>query len=230
MANLESSRKFWQKKATENPYWYVSSYGPYHNRNMIEFWASGVSIWKDIRVKIGYQPKPTDSVVEIGCGVGRLSRAMSGEVGRIDAFDISQQMLDIAQQAGLPNVKFQLSNGDDLQSLQDSSADLVLAYCVFQHLPSLDVLRNYLGEMARVAKSGSISAFTLTPRTWRDNLRPLMKLKGRIRDLWSNGPKGLSAGEWIGIRSTVEQVRALSSWPMQVVSMGNERLLFWFVR
>jgi SAM-dependent methyltransferase len=230
MANLESSRKFWQKKATENPYWYVSSYGSYHNRNMIEFWASGVSIWKDIRVKIGYQPKPTDSVVEIGCGVGRLSRAMSGEVGRIDAFDISQQMLDIAKQAGLPNVTFQLSKGDNLQPLQDSSADFILAYCVFQHLPSLDVLRNYVGEMARVAKLGSICAFTLTPRTWRDNLQPLMKLKGRIRDLWSNGPKGLSADEWIGIRPTVEQVRALSRWPMQVVSMGNERLLFWFVR
>jgi ubiquinone/menaquinone biosynthesis C-methylase UbiE len=197
---------------------------------MIEFWASGVSIWKDIRVKIGYQPKPTDSVVEIGCGVGRLSRAMSSEVGRIDAFDISQQMLDIAQQAGLPSVKFHLSKGDDLQPLQDNSADLVLAYCVFQHLPSLDVLRNYIGEMARVAKPGSICAFTLTPRTWRDNFRPLMKLKGRIRDLWSNGPKGLSVDEWIGIRPTVEQVRALSSWPMQVVSMGNERLLFWFVR
>jgi len=230
MANLESSRKFWQKKATENPYWYVSSYGSYHNRNMIEFWASGVSIWKDIIVKIGYQPKPTDSVVEIGCGVGRLSRAMSSEVGRIDAFDISQEMLDIAQQAGLSNVTFQLSKGDDLQPLQDSSADLVLAYCVFQHLPSLDVLRNYVGEMSRVAKPGSICAFTLTPRTWRDNLRPLMKLKGRIRDLWSNGPKGLSADEWMGIRPTVEQVCALSSWPMQVVSMGNERLLFWFVR
>ena len=157
---------------------------------MIEFWASGVSIWKDIKIKIGYQPKLTDSVVEIGCGVGRLSRAMSSEVGRIDAFDISQQMLDIAQQAGLPNVTFQLSKGDDLQPLQDNSADLVLAYCVFQHLPSLDVLRNYVGEMARVAKPGSICAFTLTPRTWRDNLRPLMKLKGRIRDLWQMDQKG----------------------------------------
>jgi SAM-dependent methyltransferase len=151
---------------------------------MNEFWASGVSIWKDIRVKIGYQPKPTDSVVEIGCGVGRLSRAMSSVVGRIDAFDISQQMLDIAQQAGLPNVTFQMSKVDNLQPLRNSSADLVLAYRVFQQLPLLDVLRNYLGEMARVAKPGSICAFTLTPRTWRDNLRPLMKLKGRVRDLW----------------------------------------------
>jgi SAM-dependent methyltransferase len=230
MANLESSRKFWQKKATENPYWYVSSYGSFHDRDMIEFWASGVSIWKDIRVTIGYQPKLTDSVVEIGCGVGRLSRAMSSEVGRIDALDISQQMLDIAKQAELPNVSFRLTKGDDLQPLHDRSADLVLAYCVFQHLPSLEVLRSYIIEMARVAKPGSLCAFTLSPRTWRDNLQPLMKLKGRIRDLWSNGPTGLGFEEWIGIRPTVDQVRGLSNWPMQVASMGNERLLFWFVR
>jgi predicted TPR repeat methyltransferase len=87
---------------------------------MIEFWASCVSIWKEIKVKIGYQSKPTDSIVEIGCGVGRLSRAMSSEVGRIEAFDISQQMLDIAEQAGLPNVTFQLSKEDDLQPISDS--------------------------------------------------------------------------------------------------------------
>src|ERR1700675_2094326 len=101
MANLESSQRFWQKKATENPYWYVSSYGPYHNRNLAEFWASGSSIWQYIKTQLGYQPKPTDCVVEIGCGVGRLSRAMSKEVGQIEAFDISRQMLEIAGQADL---------------------------------------------------------------------------------------------------------------------------------
>jgi SAM-dependent methyltransferase len=230
MANLESSRKFWQTKAGENPYWYVSSYGPYHNRNMDEFWASGVSIWNDIKARIGYRPKPTDSIVEIGCGVGRLTRAISNEVGRIQAFDISSKMLEVARQAGLSNVNFHLSNGDDLNALPDSSADLVLAYCVFQHLPSLDVLGKYISEMARVAKPGSICAFTLVPRTWRANLRILMKVKGRIRDIFSDGPKGLTADEWFGIRPSVEQVRALCSCSMQVISIGNERLLFWFVR
>jgi hypothetical protein len=97
------------------------------------------------------------------------------------------------------------------------------------HLPSLDVLRKYMGEMTRVMKPGSICAITLPPARG-DNLRPLMKLKGRIRDLWSDGPRGLSTDEWIAIRPTVEQVRALSSCPMQVISMGNERLLSWFVR
>jgi ubiquinone/menaquinone biosynthesis C-methylase UbiE len=133
---------------------------------------TGVSIWKDIRVRIGYQPKSTDSIVEIGCGVGRLSRAMSSEVGRIEAFDISQRMLDIAQQAGLPNVTFHLSNGDDPQPLQDSSAGLVPAYCVFRHLPSLAVLRNYVREMARVAKPGSICAFTQPPHVARQFKAP----------------------------------------------------------
>jgi SAM-dependent methyltransferase len=230
MANLESSRRFWQKKATENPYWYVSSYAPYHNRNMAEFWASGMSIWQDIKAKIGYEPKTTDCVVEIGCGVGRLSRAMSKEVGHIEAIDFSLRMLEIARQSELANVNFRHNNGEDLRPLEDNSADLVLAYCVFQHLPSTEVLRKYLGEMARVAKPGSRCAFTLTPRTWRDNLRTLMKAKGRIRDVWSNGPKGLGVDEWMGIRPTVEQVRTLLSWPVQVVPMGNERILFWFVR
>lgn len=230
MANLESIQQFWEQKARENPYWYVSSYGPYHQRNMAEFWASGLSIWQDIKTRIAYEPNKTDRVVEIGCGVGRLSRAISKEVGQIEAFDISRQMLEIAKQAELANVNFRHSNGEDLRPLADTSADLVLAYCIFQHLPSTEVLRKYLGEMARVAKPGSRCAFTLTPRTWRDNLRVLLKVKGRIGDVWSNGPKGLGVDEWMGIRPTVEQVRALLSRPIHVVSMGNQRTLFWLVR
>jgi 2-polyprenyl-3-methyl-5-hydroxy-6-metoxy-1,4-benzoquinol methylase len=230
MATLESSRKFWQKRAKENPYWFISSYGSYHNRNMSEFWASGEQIWNDIKKKTGYTPTATDVVVEIGCGVGRLSRVISKEVAQIEAFDISEQMLELARQGDLKNVNFRLSNGGDLEPLSKSSAEMVLAYCIFQHLPSVDILRKYIDEMARVARPGAICAFTLTPRTWKDSFRVLMKLKGYVRDIFTNGPKGLSADEWMGIRPTVEEVRMLWSGPMRVVSMGNERLLFYFVR
>ena len=45
-------------KATENPYWYVSSYGPYSERDLEEFWAAGPRIWRDLCEAIGYAPLP----------------------------------------------------------------------------------------------------------------------------------------------------------------------------
>ena len=72
--SLDNSRVFWDAKAAENPYWYVSSYGPYDERNLTEFWDAGRRIWRDLREAIGYVPGHDDVVVEIGCGVGRLTR------------------------------------------------------------------------------------------------------------------------------------------------------------
>ena len=48
MKELEASRQFWDDKARENAYWYVSSAGPYQDRNLDEFWASGQTIWNDL--------------------------------------------------------------------------------------------------------------------------------------------------------------------------------------
>src|ERR1700683_3035367 len=145
-------RSFWDKKAKENPYWYVSSYCGYDcHRDMQDFWASGPRIWADLKRELHYSPRPADIVVEIGCGVGRLTRAIALEVGHVEAFDISEEMLRIAKAGSVCNAIFRLADGFNLASLEDNSADLVFAYCVFQHLPSLSALRAYLLDMVRVA-------------------------------------------------------------------------------
>lgn len=101
--NETSIKSFWNEAAETNPYWYVSSYGDYSAaRNLDEFWASGRAIWTHIKRVTGYAPHSDDTVVEIGCGVGRLTRAIAPEVGRVIAFDISDSMLSIARQAPPP--------------------------------------------------------------------------------------------------------------------------------
>jgi|HubBroStandDraft_6_1064221.scaffolds.fasta_scaffold1368669_2 hypothetical protein len=62
-SGLDASRQFWDEKARENPYWYVSSAGPYEGRNLAEFWASGPKIWNDLKAASGYEPERSDTVV-----------------------------------------------------------------------------------------------------------------------------------------------------------------------
>jgi ubiquinone/menaquinone biosynthesis C-methylase UbiE len=226
---LETSIKsFWNRAADENPFWYVSSYGPYNAiRNLDEFWASGRKIWSDIKRVTGYKPSPDDTVVEIGCGVGRLTRVIAPEVGRVIALDISERMLAIARQSNLPNADFREVDGFALPGIPDRSADLALGYCVFQHLPSLAALKSYLAEMYRVAKPGGMIAFTLVSRDWKARILPVLRVRAYLRERLSTGaPKGIYRKEWVGIRPSAAAVSAISQIRLDRCTLGDDRIAY----
>jgi SAM-dependent methyltransferase len=221
-------KSFWDKAAQQNPYWYVSSRGAFDaERNLEEFWASGHSIWTDIKQATGYTPKRSDVVVEIGCGVGRLTRAIAPEVGRVIAIDISEKMLAIARKADLPNAEFRTTEGFALPGIPDQSADFVLAYCVFQHLPSYAALQSYLVQMYRVVKPGRLVAFTLTPRDWTVWLFPVLRARAYLREhLLHRGPKGVYRKEWVGIRPRTSVVTAISPIRLDRQALDSGRILY----
>lgn len=229
MISDQSIKSFWNRAAEENPYWYVSSYGSYDaRRNLDEFWASGQAIWADIKRATGYVPSRSDTVIEIGCGVGRLTRAISPEVGQVTALDISVKMLDIARQAEIHNADFRVADGFALTGIPDRSANLSLAYCVFQHLPSHAALKSYLVEMRRVTKPGGMIAFTLTPRDWKIWLMPALRFRAYLRERMSmtHGPKGIYRKEWVGIRPSASKVATLSPIPLGQRRLDTDRILY----
>lgn len=232
MSGLEASRQFWDEKARENPYWYVSSAGPYEGRNLAEFWASGPKIWKDLKSASGYEPKPTDIVVEIGCGVGRLTRAIAPEVGEVFAFDLSAEMLAIARSSvEAANASFRRAETPALAEIADGSADAFVAYCVFQHLPDLGVLRAYLNTAARVLKPGGRLIFTMTPRTWRDSIASVLRARRWLLERRSsNGPRGLYRNEWYGIRPTIQEIERLSPIRTRNLLLHGDKWLFFGTR
>lgn len=224
---LDANRRFWDDKALENPYWYISSYGAYERRDLQEFWQSGQKIWHDLLVATSFRPRPEHVVVEIGCGVGRLTRTIASNVARVEAFDLSAEMLAVARRAAPPNARFHHGDGESLRPLPDASADLVVAYCVFQHLPSTEVLRGYLAEMVRVARPGASVAFTLTPRSWHVWLGPLLQARQRIREGFRRGgPRGLYRHEWVGIRPSAATVRQISPIALGRTALHGDKWLF----
>jgi SAM-dependent methyltransferase len=228
MSTEHTVKSFWNQAADENAYWYVSSYGSYNtDRDLSEFWASGRSIWTDIKRVTGYVPGFEDTVVEIGCGVGRLTRAIAPEVGRVIALDISEKMLAIAAQANLPNAEFRKAKGFTLPGIQDESVDLALGYCVFQHLPSHAALKSYLVEMHRVTKPRGVLAFTLVPRDWRTLLLPALRIRAYFRERFSSGgPKGCYRKEWVGIRPSASAVCGISPTPLRHYKLDGSRMLY----
>jgi SAM-dependent methyltransferase len=100
-------------------------------------------------------------IVEIGCGIGRMTEWFARQFGAVDALDVSPVMIEGARRrlADLPNITFHTGNGSDLAPLADCSADLVFSYIVFQHIPSREAIAGYVRDAARVLKDGGAFKF-----------------------------------------------------------------------
>jgi ubiquinone/menaquinone biosynthesis C-methylase UbiE len=157
-------RTEWDERARENARFYVNTASTEWSDD--EFFETGErNIEQYILTDMGNicQGKPPEqmSVLEIGCGAGRLTRALARVFGRVYAVDVSPEMIQIAKDklAAQPNVHLYNNNGVDLTALPDVTFDFAFSYIVFQHIPSFEVLLSYCREVARRLRPGGLFKF-----------------------------------------------------------------------
>jgi ubiquinone/menaquinone biosynthesis C-methylase UbiE len=177
--NLAQSRAHWEDLGSLDPYWAIlSEPGKRNGRwNVDEFFATGeseISTLMSIARTLGI-PRQFDRALDFGCGIGRLSCALASRFDSVNGIDISQSM--ISQAANLMknrNCSFVVNSSGNLP-FRSRSFDLVLSTIVLQHVPDQNLIRNYIGEFARVLKPGGLLAFQLPsyiPPRRRVQLRP----------------------------------------------------------
>lgn len=112
-----------------------------------------------------YTPTGADTLVDIGCGVGRNSFPFAEQFGQVVGVDVSQVMVDRADELkarlGVGNVRFVHGNGVDLRFLDDASVDFAFSYVTLIHVPGVHIIRSYIREMERVVKPGGTLFFQL---------------------------------------------------------------------
>lgn len=107
--------------------------------------------------------KPTDVVLEIGCGVGRVGKILAPTCAKWIGTDVSGNMLKYAKQrlGPVPNVELIEISGIGLPEIASESIDVVYCTVVFMHLLEWDRYR-FILEAFRVLRPGG--------RCWVDNV------------------------------------------------------------
>jgi ubiquinone/menaquinone biosynthesis C-methylase UbiE len=100
-------------------------------------------------------------VLEIGCGAGRVTRALARFFGEVHAVDVSGEMVRLARSAlrDHPNASIYQNNGRDLSVVPELQFDFAFSTIVFQHIPSRDVIENYVREVGRLLRRGALFKF-----------------------------------------------------------------------
>ena len=135
-----------------------------------EEWArTGEATASDVAAEVGL--RPTDVVLEIGCGAGRVGVHLAPRCGRWIGADVSRNMLQHAKAAlgQAPNASVFHLDGNGLRGIDDDSLDVVYCTTVFMHLEQWDRYR-YIREAWRVLRPSGrlyVDSFSLlSPDGW----------------------------------------------------------------
>jgi SAM-dependent methyltransferase len=238
----EKMRADWNERAREDAHYYVAFGSKNQDQEGFESTAErevGAFEWELKRF-----PKSANRrawrALEIGCGPGRLMKPLSRNFGEIHGVDVSDEMVRLARERlrAIPHAHVHATNGSSLNMFADDSFDFAYSYAVFQHIPSREVVLEYMREIRRVLKPGGIFRGQFNgippsqaPNTWagvsfspddiraftRENGLQLLALDGaHTQYLWTTWRKREPKGS-VEHRALVRIRRVTNAWSSEPV-------------
>lgn len=154
----------WDQRAADDARWYINTVR--RQQSEAEFDASGqhevqCQIVDALPLLTGDRDPRQLRLLEIGCGIGRMTKHLAAIFGEVYAVDVSAEMIRQAQTrlSGLSNVRLFETSGQDFALFPDQSFDVVFSAYVFQHIPSAAIIHSNLVEGFRVLKRGGVFKF-----------------------------------------------------------------------
>jgi SAM-dependent methyltransferase len=225
-------QQFWDERAKEDAFYFVDNRIGYRDPEAeARFWAGGLEDLDNLLGATGIAVRPTDRVVEIGCGVGRLTRVLSERAESVKALDVSAEMLEQAREhnAQLANVEWVHGDGTSLAGIPDGQADLVVSHVVFQHIPDPQITLGYVREIGRVLKPGGLAGFQVSND--KTVHRPRSGVGDKVKAALGRAPRGQTHAAWLGSAVEVDDLRAAASdGDMDIEKLVGEGTQYLLVR
>lgn len=210
--------QFWDARAREDAFYFVDSRLRYQSPDEEAFWAGGEAALAALLGGLQVAIPPGQVVLDIGCGLGRLTRPLAQDAKRVIALDISTEMLARAQQlnADLENVEWVHGDGTSLQPVGEQTVDACISHVVFRHIPDPEITLGYIREMGRVLKPGGFAAFELSndPRPHRGHRQGP---RARLAALLRQAPEEQDHDAWLGSHVELDPIRSAAAEAGMVV-------------
>ena len=153
-------------------------------------------------------------VLEIGCGAGRVTFWMASVFGEVYGVDIAEDMIEKGKKycKNLKNVHLSTNNGMDLSDFGNDFFDFVFSFIVFQHIPDKNIIINYIKEVERVLKHGSIFKF---------------QLQGYLGKDYADKEKD----SWYGVSFSEDEIKEIAEkFNFEIISLeGQGTQYFWII-
>jgi ubiquinone/menaquinone biosynthesis C-methylase UbiE len=185
----------WDDRARKDAFFYIASWRK--NWDLAAFLQSGQEDYQRLVAppleRAAFSPTGK-TMLELGCGAGRMTHVFADRFERVVAFDVSAEMLGWAQEIlhDKKNIAWLHGNGENLGDAGTESVDFVFTYLVLQHLPEEERIRAYIREMLRVLRPEGLCLFQ-----FNGSKRPTMNWKGHlvwavVDALWALRLRGLA--------------------------------------
>lgn len=158
----------WEQKANENPLFAIMSDKIFENKtknfneeDLKAFYSKGQILWERFfgdLINISNVPLQK-TVLEFGCGIGRLlaNPALMGY--KCIGLDISETQLELAKEyfPAKSNTQFIKVDAKTEFKLPTESVDVIYSYAVFQHIKNLSDFYFALSELTRILNKGGLT-------------------------------------------------------------------------
>lgn len=215
---LARMERDWDARAREAPEFYIATART--GWSMDEFFRSGEvnvenEILADADFLFGKLEYRRLRVLEIGCGSGRMTRALAAVFGEVDAVDISSEMIALARRNldSITNVRLHKNNGADLAGLPPEHYDFAFSFIVFQHIPDRGIIESYVRDVYRCLKRGAVFKFQAQGDT---------NIQTKTADSWVGVPMSLADAQDLAGRCGFELLRSSGE--------GSQYFWLWFLK
>ena len=164
MRRLRLFGKHWDALGENDPFGSILTGGGPNGWDVDDFFATGRT---DVTAFIAnldriFPAVQRGSVLDFGCGVGRLSRALAEHFQTVVGLDVADSMIRRAQllNSDVPRCRFRTNRPPHLKVFADGQFDVVYSRLVLQHIPPR-LLKRYIPELVRVTATGGALVFQL---------------------------------------------------------------------
>ena len=180
---MQDNKRDWEILAQLDPLWAISTlpHMKFNKWNIEQFFLRGEKLNNELMEEIkqiGY-PTAFKTAMDLGCGVGRISRFLAKNFEECYGVDISETMVELAKKYNheIFNCKFVVNSGKNLSMFSENYFNLVYSRIVLQHIPEKEIIKNYIREFIRILKKKGLLYFQLPSHVpIRSKIRPIHRI------------------------------------------------------